>query len=172
MTKSATLTAAALFICSGLISLSADGVASPAGPFLCIVDRATGFVFDPQTSSWRSANFSGGGKFILRRNDTKLYEVVPGTRMPVSGIWAVWEFGDNHWPAFTCSADFSKYGGLWCESSLGARFGVNVTNGRFISESMLGYIQAGMSGYLGVDGKPLPEGSNTPSISIGKCAAL
>jgi hypothetical protein len=45
-------------------------------------------------------------------------------------------------------------------------------NNQFITDDLVGYIQAGMPGYIGVDGKQLPEGSNTPDISIGKCSAL
>jgi hypothetical protein len=162
-----------LLLAASFPALSAGtGKASVAGPFLCIVGAATGFAFDSQAGSWRGTNFTGGEKLIIRRNDQQVYEVMPGIRMPVSGIWAVWTFGDNHWPTYTCAGDFSEYGYLHCESSLGEKFSFNLTNGRFITESTLGYIQAGMSGYLGIDGKPLPEGSNTTSITIGKCSAI
>jgi hypothetical protein len=136
------------------------------------VEQATGFRFDTESNLWRQASFRAEQKFILKRTDEKQYEVMPGTRVRVAGVWAVWEFGNDHWPAFICRSEFSEYGGLWCESATTERFGFNLTNGRFITDNLLGYIQPGMPGYRGIDGKVLPEGSNTPSMQIGKCAAL
>jgi hypothetical protein len=160
-------------ICIGvLFGLTAEAATSPAGPFLCIVEQSTGFGFDTQTQSWRQTRFQPGQKLLLKRTDAKLHEVMPGTRIAVSGIWAVWEFGDDHWPMFTCQTDFSEFGGLWCEGVTSNRFGFNLNNGRFITDYLFGYIQSGMPGYHGEDGKPLAEGSNTPAVSIGKCSAL
>jgi hypothetical protein len=164
---------AALFL--GLVAaLPAGSVAPPTGPFLCIVEQATGFTFDGQTKSWRQTSFSAGEKLILKRTDQTLHEAMPGVSIPVGGVWAVWHFGDERWPQYICKSDFSEVGVLWCESSgvLDGRFGLNIRNHRFITDSSYGYIQAGMPGYRGADYKPLPEGSNTPSIEIGTCAAL
>jgi hypothetical protein len=97
---------------------------------------------------------------------------MPGQRMPVSGVWAVWEFGNDHWPLLTCQTEFTEYGGLWCEGVSSDRFGFNANNGRFIADNLLGYIQSGTPGNLDINGKVIPEGANTPSISIGRCSAL
>jgi hypothetical protein len=169
MLKPIKLIAALLFVV-GVPSFSADTAKRPvAGPFLCISDQVAGFRFDNQTGSWLSAIFAAGQKFVVRRNDGTPHEVMPGIHIPVSGAWAVWTFGDDRWPTYTCNGDFTEYGYLQCEGSLGEKFSLNLNNGRFITESTLGYIQVGMRG---VDGKPLSEGSNTPSMSIGKCSAL
>jgi len=152
--------------------LPAAEAAPPAGPFLCIVDQTTGFAFSRQSKSWHSASFAAGQKLILKRTDKSLHEAMPGVSIPVSGAWAVWDFGDDHWPHYTCQTDFSQFGVLWCESPVGERFSFNVSNHRFISDSLVGYVQVGMPGNVGVDGKQLPEGSNTPYIAIGTCTAL
>lgn len=156
----------------GLIAaLPAARAAPPTGPFLCIVEQATGFAFDRQSKSWHAANFRAGHKLIVKRTDRALSERVP---MLEVGAWAVWDFGDDSEPEYQCGSEFSEVGVLWCEGTrvLDALFGLNIRSHRFITDSPYGYIQAGLPGYLGVDGKPLPEGSNTPSIEIGTCASL
>jgi hypothetical protein len=70
--------------------LPAAAATPPTGPFLCILDQSTGFAFDAQSKSWRETNFRAGKKLILKRTDKSLHEVVPGVRMPVTGVWAVW----------------------------------------------------------------------------------
>jgi hypothetical protein len=164
-------TIAAMFV-AGAVMSSAIAATPPAGPFLCIVEQSTGFSFKEPSKSWQTVIFQPGEKLILKRIDNKLYEPMPGTRMPISGTWAVWKFGDDHWPLFVCKSEFSDVGVVWCDGSMGERFGFNASNNRFITDDLVGYIQPGLPGYIGVDGKQLPEGSNTPDISIGKCSAL
>jgi hypothetical protein len=168
-------------VLGAVLGVPAGAATTPAGPFLCIVERATGFTFDPTTKSWHEANFQTGQKYIVKRTGGKLHEITPDTRWPDSGSWAVWNFGDDHYPAYTCQDDFSPYGVLWCGGTIsegsvglnvnGTSFAFNLNNHRFITDVLDGYIQAGMPGYT-VYGKPLPEGSTTPSISIGTCTAL
>ena len=163
---------AATTLLLGLITaLPAASAAPPTGPFLCIVEQATGFAFDRQSKSWHAANFRAGQKLIVKNGtDRALNERVPMLKV---GEWAVWDFGDDSEPEYFCTSDFSEVGVLSCEGArvLDVRFGLNIRNHRFISDSPYGFMQAGLPGYLGADGKPPPEGSNTPSIEIGTCAA-
>jgi hypothetical protein len=129
------------------------------------LQRAIQIMANGKLSAWRETLW-------LKRNDNKVYEVVPGTQIAISGAWTVWKFGDDHWPLFVCKSEFSDFGVVWCEGSTGERFAFNAMNNRFITDDLVGYIQAAMPGCIGVDGKQLPEGSNTPDISIGKCSAL
>src|SRR5204863_10209120 len=78
-----------------LFTLPAISAAPPAGPFLCIVDQVTGFAFNQQSKSWHSTSFAAGKRLILKQTDKSLHEPMPGTAVPVSGVWVVWDFGDE-----------------------------------------------------------------------------
>lgn len=163
---------AGFIVCLALGLPAGAAVKPPVGPFLCIVEQSTGFAFDNQTKSWHHVHFGAGQKLILKRTDKSPHEVSPGIHVPVSGVWGVWAFGDDHWPVFICQNEFNDYGYLSCEGAMSEHFSFHLDNHRFITDTLFGYIQAGSPAYVDVDGKPLPEGSNTPNINIGTCAAL
>ena len=148
--------------------------ASPRiGPFLCITEQVKGFSFDPGAKSWRVAKFRAGEKFILKHTDDKLYEIMPGTPMPMSGLWAVWTFGDDHWPKYMCDGDFSEYGYLYSNSSgVVGHFGFTLKSKRLMVDGTFGYFQVHAPGYTGVDGKRFSEGSDAPYIAIGACTSI
>lgn len=146
----------------GLIAaLPAIADTPPTGPFLCITEQSTGFSFDAKTKSWQRTRFESGEKLILKRVTNK-----PGSH-PIDGTWAVWHFGQDDFPWIACKDEFNAQGYLFCGPDGQSMFSFNATNHRFISAYLVGYIQGSGPAFLN-----LPEGSDTPFINIGTCAAL
>jgi hypothetical protein len=142
-------------------------VPPPAGPFLCIVEQATGFAFDAKARTWRPTIFGAGDKFIVKRIKNNSYEPSPGITRALQGAWAIWEFGVDLAPHSVCAQDFNELGYLFCTGPLNS-FNFNVSNHRFITTFSAGYIQGAFNEPPVVN----PEGSDTPYVSIGTCSAL
>lgn len=151
-----------------IVTLPARSIDPSPGPFLCVVEQVTGFRFDQVSHSWRQVNAAGGQKFILKRT---LPQVVAGGA-PAGGVWAVWDFPEDHQPHYFCPTELTPTGYLWCSGSVGEAFGINFSDHRFISDDLVGDLQAGRPKIVGSDSKPLVGGSNMPKIAIGTCTAL
>ena len=120
-----------------------------AKQYLCVADKATGFVYNKRAKSWQQANFAvKDTKYILSFLKKSAYK------------YKVTEMGKDFQMA-TCKDGFSRYGNLICGGgSLGMDFRFNRNSGRYIKTYPGGY-------HTGGDAK-----ADTPSIEIGKCSPL
>jgi len=144
-------------------ALIANAASAPDGPFLCLVDRATGFAFDKQSKSWKQANFEAGEKYVLKRvKKSSLSETEQKTAGRPDPAWGVWEFGFPYGEAW-CSQDVDEYGALWCKGEI-ELFNVNLRSHRFVRA---------YTGLYAQDPSQFPdEHADAPVVEIGKCTEL
>jgi hypothetical protein len=145
--------------------------------YLCISDQSTGFALDKTRGQWSQANFAPGQKLIIRKiTKTTVAEFAGGIKIPLTGAWAVWKFGDDKQPFATCDRDFNANGSLFCDGESELHFRFNRQNGRFIAGTLYGYTPGAVhsSGIAGVAGAAVdwPDGSNTPFMEIGLCSTI
>ena len=120
-----------------------------AEQYLCVVDKAVGFSYDKVTKEWNNTNFNANSKYLISEGDGSLKDAV----------WQITEVG-NSFPSIGCKRDFNDYGILLC-SDLISDFRFNKRNGRFLHTYPIGY-------YNVLPGED--EGTDTPSLEIGKCS--
>jgi hypothetical protein len=135
----------------------------PDGPFLCIVEQATGFSFDKQSKSWNRTTFAAGEKYVLKRVENGTLD---GVNQTIHGgphaAWGVWKFGESLFGTEFCDADVNN-SYLWCRG-IESIFNVNLKSGRFLRTYAGAYVS---------DPSEFPdEHADTPVIEIGKCTAL
>ena len=119
------------------------------GPFLCIADMATGFVYE--NDKWKIAIFNiSDSRHIVRRTKPDDY------RQEVPWVWG--KFGERLLHGF-CETDVNENGTLFCRGA-GQEFKLNVRTLRYQISYSLGY----------VDGLDSP--ADAPYIAIGKCSSL
>jgi hypothetical protein len=146
-------------------SLPVGAGTGPDGPFLCIVEQATGFSFNKQSKSWKQTNFSAGEKYVLKRvkNDT----VEGAANLAINGgphaAWGVWEFGESLFGTAFCGADVDDHGYLWCHG-VESIVNFNLNSHRFLRTYTGTYVS---------DPSQFPDDhADSPVIEIGKCTAL
>jgi hypothetical protein len=76
-------------------------VSQAADSYLCITEQSSGFAYDKARQQWRTAQFTAGKKYVIRR----------GTK-DTTAAWSVWKFGDDNIPDERCEQDFNEYGML------------------------------------------------------------
>lgn len=114
--------------------------------YICVADKASGFTFNKATNTWEHARFNvADQKYILSVSQ---------------GAWTWKKLGEQS--AGKCGS-FSEYGYLNCET-FGSRIYFNNRNLRYISYYLVGYVSGGIS--------DSPEGSDTPSVEIGRCTQM
>jgi hypothetical protein len=147
-----------------LVALPARAGTGPDGPFLCIVEQATGFSFDKQSKSWKQTNFAPVEKFVLKRvKNNTLEGVNKQIASSPRAAWGVWEFGFDAFGSAFCAADVDDHGFLWCRG-VQSIFNVNLLSGRFLRT---------YTGFYASDPSRFPDDrADTPVIEIGKCTAL
>jgi hypothetical protein len=138
---------------------------APDGPFLCIVEHATGFSFDKQSKLWRQTTFPAGEKYIVKRVKNNTVEGIGN--LAVNGgpnaVWGVWEFGVDEFGTAFCEADVDDKGYLWCHG-IQSIVNFNLRSHRFLRTYTGTYVS---------DPSEFPdEHADTPVIEIGKCTAL
>lgn len=120
--------------------------------YVCVTEMATGFKFNKATSSWGVTGFKAAQQYLVKRVAEK-------------GItWSITVVGHQSAMAH-CENDFSDQGFLLCRGY--QEFRMNKKNLRFLTAYLIGYV-------TDATGAPVlgPEGSNTPSLEIGKCSPL
>jgi hypothetical protein len=136
----------------------------PTGPYLCIVDQATGFSFDKKSKLWKPTNFAAGQKYVLKRVPNgaldKYNAVIAGGD---HAVWGVWEFGDETFAVAFCADDVISNGYLWCRGGSAVIVNFNLQSLRF---------QRTYTGFYASDLSVPEEHADTPVIEIGKCTAI
>ena len=132
---------------------------SAADNWLCITDKATGFVL--KNGSWESRNFASGDKYMIKEADSR--------RKTDDVMYQVNQFGDNI-PNWLCG-DFKSVvykGMLICRgfAAPGDTFKYNPRTGHFLATYTNGYVHDSRSG----DG--VSTSTDTSTIEIGKCSKL
>ena len=125
--------------------------AALAQQYLCVAEQAAGFSYDKATKEWKNATFKVSSKWLVSKADGTKY------------AFQVTEVGKTR-PSFRCESDFDEYGYLSCSGTIG-RFNFNRKNGRFLTSYPIGYYNV-LPGINGIT----DEGSDTPSLEIGKCS--
>ena len=149
-----------------VLGVPAGAATTPEGPYLCIVEQATGFSFDKKTKSWKQTNFAPGEKYILKRVENKtLGDTDKGIAGSPRAEWGVWEFGFYLFGDAFCAADVDDNGYLWCHGSVDNVFNISLHSGRFLRTYTGLYAVDDPSAYS-------DEHADKPVIEIGKCTAL
>jgi len=130
--------------------------------YICVAESATGFKFEKQLKQWSPTAFKTSDKFIVRRPKAEELKLVK------NASWVVMKVGSDM-PNSVCTKDFNEYGFLFCEGF--EKFDMNRKSLRFLSAYLIGYVGDSIPGESSGD-KRMAEGSNTPSLQIGTCAAL
>lgn len=140
----------------------------PAGSFaqdrdgyFCTTDHATGFAFNKAKKQWGTVSFQETEKFLITRASP--------AELKLGNVWVVKKVGSSS-PDFVCPADFNVGGYLHCKGF--TEFMFNRKNNRFLSSYMVGYVTDAVEGAGNASDWLGPEGSNTPSIQIGRCSPL
>jgi hypothetical protein len=134
-----------------MICLAFSGNALAQNAYICLVDKASGFSFNKGTRAWNGTHFNPSDKYLVKRSQPP-------------DAWEVTKVGQDI-AMSSCKNDFNDYGYLFCEGI--QPFRMNRKNLRFLTAYLIGYVHDGL-GSTGLG----PEGSNTPSIEIGKCSPL
>lgn len=136
----------------------------PTGPYLCIVDQATGFSFDRKAKQWKPTNFAAGNKYVLKRVPNgaldKVNAVMAGSD---HAVWGVWEFGHETFAVAFCADDVISNGYLWCRGGSAVIANFNLQSLRF---------QRTYTGFYASDLSEPEDHADQPVIEIGKCASI
>lgn len=138
----------ALSLYAGLL-LVAPAIAGES--YLCSAELTTGFTYDADRKTWRSADFRSEKKIAITRAKNKPY------------AWEAKEVGDAK-PASVCEQDFNEAGYLFCSGVFDLRF----------NKRQLRFLYVYPIGYWSDDSRAAAskEGANTPALAIGHCRAL
>lgn len=139
------------FVCLFLFSSVVAG-----DQWLCIPDRAIGFVYNEVKQKWTEASFKVEEKrWIISESESAGY------------AYEVNRFGKDNLDltSLYCKEDFSEYGYLSCDGAGELRF--NRDNLRYIKTYTLGYFNV-----LPDVNKIADADSDTPSMEIGKCSSF
>ena len=124
--------------------------------YLCVAEKASGFAFDKRTKQWDSSTFRVSNKYLISRSKNKDF------------FWEVKEVGKQA-ADIVCTKDFNDKGNLFC-GGFGSEFRFNSGSLRYMNTYFIGYWSDAnpkdKSNFMG------EEGSNTPSMEIGKCSPL
>lgn len=154
------LVAAVLVWVSPSISYSED-----LDSYLCKVEMSTGFKLVAGTSKWQSTNFIPDGTYLLRPTDTEVL-LSDGTKTAAYEVVAM----GAKYPEFTCATGFSYWyesegtPSDWLFCSGAGEFKFNRMTLRFVSTYTVGWTDSSMY--------EEQKDGNTPSISLGSCAAM
>lgn len=131
-----------------------------ANSFVCVAERANGFVYDQENETWKVASFS---------TENRKYLVVPANEdnIFVKALKYDYEIKDvsSPKPIVLCKAvketDSNQETGLvLCRGSNGASFNFDKTNGRYIRSQPSGYVTK----------KASSESGAGPYMEIGNCS--
>ena len=129
--------------------VTTTALSAESGSYLCITDKATGFSFDKERKSWEEASFNiEPMRYILKPSPTKEHP----------NGWEVAQFGED-FPLASCPDGFNTAQVIRCENMV--LFIFDSQTGRFIYVYYIGYTRP--------FGK---EGSDTPTLAIGKCSKI
>jgi hypothetical protein len=119
--------------------------------YLCIADQATGFKYDKNLKEWKLAIFhTNNERYILKLKDNQWY-------------WS--EFGNPSHEPPQCD-QFNSSGNIKCVLTIDEDIMEIVSFNRNTLRYQFTYV----FGY--VDPLPMYEGSDTPSIEIGRCSEM
>jgi hypothetical protein len=153
----------ALVLMFGAVLPAAAGV-GPDGPFLCVVEHATGFSFDKQSKSWKQTTFAAGEKYVLKRVKNSTLD---GANQTINGgphaVWGIWDFGFDAFGDAFCADDVSDEGFLFCHG-VESIVNFNLNGHRFI--------RTYVGGFASDPSRFADEHADTPVMEIGKCTAL
>ena len=133
--------------------------------YLCKVEMSTGFKIVEGTRKWQSTNFIPDGTYLLRPTDTEV-SLNDGSK---TASYEVVAMGAKY-PEFTCDTGFSYWYGNegtpsdWLFCSGAGEFKFNRMTLRFVSTYTVGWADSSMY--------EEQKDGNTPSISLGSCAAM
>lgn len=134
-----------------VLALLVPVMASATTSYLCVADKATGFIFNRASGNWDTTTFNPRGKYLLSARTEK--------ESP-SSKWLVREVGDT-FPSYFCLGDFSEAGQIYCRGFGEFRFSREA--GRFLVTYTQGYVVGKVNG---------KEAEDTPSMEIGKCSPI
>src|SRR5271166_6473294 len=97
-----------------LIGCTSTAAAAEPTQYLCVVDQATGFGFDPKLKRWTAQTFPASSKYILRRvrdeerdPKAKWSPQYKWSDWPRGADWAFFSFGDpDPFPLAVCQEEF------------------------------------------------------------------
>ncbi len=119
------------------------------GPFLCIADMATGFIYE--NDKWNIAKFAvSDSRYIVRRPNSD------DRHSDAAWVWG--RFGKKSFTKW-CEKEINEYGNLFCAGIM-EELWINVNTLRYQRVYTFGYVQGGDSS------------NDTPFIEIGTCSAL
>jgi hypothetical protein len=145
-----------LAVIAHLLAVFTVTMPARAEQYLCVPDKATGFVYDKNTKQWKMTKLKTSQFVISPSKDKKAaYDVKD-----------IGEHGEG-FPGW-CKEDFSEYGYLSCDT-FGGNIHFNKINGRFLRMFWFTYFNTG--DFPGAWDKT-DEDSATPMIEIGKCTAF
>ena len=152
--------ALALTVSTGAIALD--------GNYLCLPDKATGFI--KQDGKWKQANFNiENAKYMIKKIDEETKKEYEKDDIPY-GEHGVYVFGEKYPEFRNCEyterdsvLNQTKERRFYCDGILRGKFMFNLNNNRFITTFPLGYWNDNLLG---------EEDTRTPFIQIGLCSKL
>ena len=122
--------------------------------YLCIADKATGFIYNETGDEWETTTFNvEDSRYIVAKSDHFLFERFP---------FSVTQVGAAE-PMTACEEGFNRVGLMGCRVI--RDFVLNRINGRFVHTNTSGYYDV-LPGF----GDITDATSGTPFIEIGKCS--